>query len=383
VADDLAVRFAEGLDFSLEMQAPNPVTRAVLRFRVGEQETIQRRLATIDDPGASGNASLSHTEELVRGQIAPASRIEWWWTLDHADGSETTTAPKSALYMDGQRDWRARESGSARVWVYGPDDDLDERILSAAETGLDRAEARQGDRPTQIIDIVTYRTREDMLPALVGRGAEYEERLATLGARVAPAIVVLLAEPGYRDVEGVLAHELSHVALHLRMEEPFVDAPVWLDEGLAMLNENDELAEHDQYILDRAIRDDTLMSAQSLTSFPGQADLVPLAYAQSHDLVSFLIKRDGLDVFQRYLDNLGTGDATASHALSETYSLDELALYQEYRASKGLAPAEAMMPPVSPGTPAAPARPCAAAFVLPAMALAALAYGSSSARRRT
>jgi hypothetical protein len=147
-----------------------------------------------------------------------------------------------------------------------------------------------------------------------------------------------------------------------------------------MLNESDELSPSDQEILDEAIDDDALMSAQSLTSFPGQADLVPLAYAQSHDMVNFLIERDGLDVFQTYLDNMGTGDMTASEALSSTYSLDELALYQEYRASKGLT--QARVGVGAPAAPTKPARPCAAAFALPVMALAVLAYGSSSASRR-
>jgi hypothetical protein len=378
LTNDLDVAFADGLDFALRVEAPSRVVDATLRYRVGSDQTIQRRAGRIEPSAMPGTASVAYREDLVRGQIAPASEISWWWTLEHADGAETTTMPRSALYLDEERGWRSESSGPVRVWYYGQDDGLAERVLEAAVTGLDNAEATLGYRPDRTVQVVTYRSREDMLPALVGRGDAYEQRIATLGARVAPDIVLVLAEPGQRDLEEVLAHELSHVALHLRAEEAYVNAPLWLDEGLAMRNESDALSASDQAILDAAIERDALMSVQSLSSFPGRAELVPLAYAQSHDMVSYLIARDGLPTFQTYLDRLGSGDMTAAEAMTSTYGIDELALYQEYRAARGLEPATMDRPVAAPGRAAGP---CASALLLPVLAFG-VAYASSSRRRR-
>ncbi len=340
-ADELKTTFAESLDFRLEARPANRVTGAILRYRVGDDAAIQRRQPTVAQ--TSDRAVLELHETVARGQIAPASEIRWWWTLTLADGTSAVTTPRTVRYLDQHFDWRSTTTDDISVWTYGPDDDLAPRVAKAAAAGLDRAAELTGDHPDRAINIVTYRTRPDMLPALVARGEAYEQRLATLGARVASDIVILLAEKGYRDIDAVLAHELSHTVLHLGFEEAYLNAPLWLDEGLAMYSEGD-LSTSDRRILDDAIRSNELMSLRSLTSFPGRAELVPLAYAESQDIVSFLLTRDGLVVFRSFLDDLGSGQMTVDEALTAHYTIDQLGLYQEYRAARALPPAQPAKP---------------------------------------
>lgn len=340
--DALTTTFAESLAFRLEAAPQDAVADAMLRYRVGDDEVVQRRRPSLTKAG-DRRVVLEHRETVVRGQIPPASEIRWWWTLTHADGTQTTTPAKSTLYLDEHFAWLSAPSAEVNVWTYGPNDDLASRVTEASEAGLDRIAELTGDRPDRPINIVTYRTRTDMLPALVSRGAAYEQRLATLGARVAPDIVLLLTEKGYGGIEEILAHELSHTVLHLGFEESYLNAPLWLDEGLAMYSEGD-LDSDDQRILDDATRDNQLMSLRSLTSFPGRAELVPLAYAESRDIVSFLIARSGPDAFRAFLDDLGGGDVTVDEALTARFGVDQLGLYQEYRAARALPPAQPARP---------------------------------------
>ncbi|MFQ5460611.1 MAG: peptidase MA family metallohydrolase, partial [Anaerolineae bacterium] len=203
------------------------------------------------------------------------------------------------------------------------------------------------------------------------RGATYEAQLATLGARVAPDIVLLLADPGgsRRSTDEVLRHELSHVALHLVMEEAYISAPLWLDEGLAMYAEG-EADKQDRRLLASAISNDALMSLRSLTSFPGSAEEVPLAYAESRDIVAYLLDTYGQDQFRRFLAALGSGDLTVDEALEVAYGLDQDSTYQAYRAAKGLGPA--VPPPPEPTVGHGGGPLCAAALMPLAAAVAVL-----------
>jgi hypothetical protein len=365
-ANDVTVLFAASLDFRLEAVLPAAAVAGVLRYSTGPDEPIQRRRAEVSRAGTATTAR--YHEAVSRGQIPPASTLRWWWTLTLTDGSELVTSAESATYLDQRFDWRQLDRGGVRVWTYGDDDGLAESVAASTTAAMARASDRLGLAIDRRVQVVTYRRRDDMLAALVDRGGTYEERLATLGARVAPDIVLLLAEPGFRDVDAVLAHELSHLVLHLGLAEPYLDVPLWLDEGLAMVAEGD-LPSADRRLLERAIRADELMSLRSLSSFPGRAELVPLAYAESHDVVTYLWTDRGPDVFRAFIADLGTGESTVDEALLRHYGADQVELYQRYRAARGMAPAE---PAAATAARRGAARPplCLTALVLPALALA-------------
>lgn len=371
----LDYRFAESIRFALDAELDRPVEDVVLRYFVGAEDDapVNRRLPEFQ-PGTRLRAD--HADDLVRGQIPPAAPITWWWELRSADGATVETPRETETYLDARFDWQSLQEGDVEVWWYEGDRSFAEDLAARTSAALEALEARVGSRPERPIRIVAYANQQDLRPALFDRGGAYESRLATLGARVAPDIIVLDTGTRGEDIYEVLAHELAHIVLNLHFEEEYVDAPLWLDEGLAMYAEG-PLAAEEQATLDRAIREDAIMSVRSLTSFPGDAELVPLAYAQSRDLVAFLIESGGEPKFQAFLDSLGSAERTPDEALQEVYGYDQLGLYQAYRAARGLAPAATP----GPGT-ALPARRqelpepggaglCgSAALLLPALAIA-------------
>ena len=338
--DTLAYRFAEQLDFELEASADQPIDDIILRYTIGSETPRNRRIPEFE-PGPRVEAR--HQEDLVRGQIPPASEIRWWWSLGLADGTRVETEPQSLSYLDQRFDWQVLDATDLRVWWYDADADFASAVQASARQALQRMRELYGSEPGRRIDIVTFQSQADLRPALIDRGDTYESRLATLGARVADDILVLDAGTRSAEREEVLAHELSHIVLNLHLEEAYIDAPLWLDEGLAMYVEGPLDAE-ERAGLEAAIEDDALMSVRSLTSFPGDASLVILAYAESQDLVSFLIESKGREALRDLLDGIGSGEETPDEALERVYGYDQLSLYQAYRGARGLPPALAPKP---------------------------------------
>lgn len=379
--DSLNYAFAEKLTFTLEADAPAAVVQVVLRYTIGQDAPRNRRVPEFRPGGR--RVSASQEEELVRGAIPPASMIRWWWSVTLDDGRTLETAQQEARYMDQRFTWQSVEDSGLRVWWYDEPQSFAEGIQGQANAALDRLEPLIGSRPDRLIEIVAYQSQEDLRQSMFDRGSGYEDRLSTLGARVAPDILLLDAGTGGSELDQVIAHELSHIVLHLHFEEPYMDAPLWLDEGLAMYVEG-PLDRREQSSLDEAIADDRVMSVRSLSSFPGNPDQVGLAYAQSRDFVDFLIRSGGEDRFRSLLDTLGKAQLDADEALRSIYDFDQMGLYQAWRASHKLAPAATPAPGSTPRPRPTPAplgggMPCGAVLWLP---LGLLLWGRKERVRR-
>jgi hypothetical protein len=332
--------FGESLGFELDATGSADIQDVVLHYTIGADSPRNRRIPDFS-PGRSIHAQ--HSEKVVRGQIPPMSEITWWWTLTDAAGQVTETEARTERYLDTRFDWQHTDGDDVVVWWYGAAPDFAESVAEQARSALADLAGRLGRPVDRPIHIVTYQSRADMLGALIDRGDVFEARLSTLGARVAPDILLLLAGDDNPELSDVVRHELSHTVLHLRLGKEYLDVPAWLDEGLAMYAEG-ELGTAEAAGLRAATRDDRLLSLRSLTTFPGQAELVPLAYAESQDVVSWLIEQYGEADIRSLLDTLSTGQLSADEALKQVYQADQLALYQAYRADRGLGPAGTPVP---------------------------------------
>ncbi len=337
IADELEIHFAEGMTFSLVARSTRPIERVVLRFSVDDPDIVDRRIPVLEN----GNEVIAlHEETLARGQIPPTAEITWWWSLHDDQGTVIETERITERYLDESLEWRTVDDRNVRVWFEGDAEAEDAALetVSSALEAIDWLSNVTGKRPEKMIEIVTFEEQEDLRRALAARGDVYETRLRTLGARVAPSVVVLDVGGGGRDLAAVIFHELSHVVLGLHMDQPWADLPAWLDEGFAMYAEG-ELGGQELSELEEALRQDDLMSVRSLSSFPGDAERVTQAYGQSRDFVAFLIEEHDPGLFRELLDAIALGDVSVDEALSNVYGYDRLSMYQAYRAARGLEPA--------------------------------------------
>jgi hypothetical protein len=118
---------------------------------------------------------------------------------------------------------------------------------------------------------------------------------------------------------------------------PYNDIPTWLNEGISVYAEG-EVDPLFKMVFEDAISEDTLISLRTLSSnFPAAADQARLSYAESRDVVEFLI-----DVYgsEKMTDLLGVFKEGASYdgALEKVYGFDTDSLDDLWRASLGLEP---------------------------------------------
>jgi hypothetical protein len=109
-----------------------------------------------------------------------------------------------------------------------------------------------------------------------------------------------LTQPG--DFRPLFIHELTHLYLAPRLKGR--DAPLWLEEGLAMYAAGEgglALAS----VMTRAVLSEKIKPLGALANrFPKGADEAGLAYAQSYYMVSYLINTYGPEVLPRLLGEL-------------------------------------------------------------------------------
>jgi len=333
--NEASYAFADSMTFELDSESGAVIDEIVLRFQVDDEDVHNRRIPEFE-PGRQVRAV--HREPLPRGGLHPTAEVHWWWTIRDSEGNESVTDRQTLRYVDEQLEWTVLETADVRVWHHGLREAKALELAAMADRAITALDELVGLRVDRRIEIVAYQRQADLRRALADRGATYESRLSTLGARVADDTVVLDLGSSADDLEEVVYHELSHIVLHLHLGPEWVLVPSWLDEGLAMYAEGD-LSGPERRTLDQALRNDEIISVRSLTAFPGDAGQVSLAYAQSQDLVAFLVEEHPRERFRGLLDRLVGGETTFDEALAAEYGYDPLSMYQAYRAARGLDPA--------------------------------------------
>ncbi|MBM3189484.1 MAG: hypothetical protein FJZ90_12260 [Chloroflexi bacterium] len=323
--------FSDSLRFSLRATSERPIAEAIL-FYGREGDRLVRRVYPSFTPGSA--VDLSYTEELERGQYAPGTTFRVWWRFLLDDGSEYDTEPSTLYYTDTNQDWLTLSGDGMELLWYGRDEQAAERLLQEGEEALRRLQDEVGVAVERIVFVYVYNSARDMVVATSERGEGYDEMVTTLGVVVDEDTLLLLGT--HRDAERTLAHELSHIVVGLRTDNPFTDLPRWLDEGLAMYAEG-QLPPDNQAALERAVRRDELLSVRSLTSYTGQADQVDLFYGEACSVVSFLLHTYGREKMTELLSVFSEG-ARQENALQQVYGFGLDELDARWRASLGLGP---------------------------------------------
>ncbi len=133
------------------------------------------------------------------------------------------------------------------------------------------------------------------------------------------------------DLEVVLVHELSHVALHRAVLGNSV--PRWFNEGVAIHQSEVRLLPRMESLLRAAAQRSMLRLSELDKHFPDHPHEVNIAYAQSADVVGFL-RRSNNDErrFHRLVQSLRDGE-TFDTALSTAYGWTRVGLERQWRES--------------------------------------------------
>ncbi|MDH5676447.1 MAG: peptidase MA family metallohydrolase [Myxococcales bacterium] len=171
---------------------------------------------------------------------------------------------------------------------------------SSAESEVRTLQAEQARAFRQL----EHRLGLEVAPELairVGINPEHMQQLAPKGAKLPSyATGVAFSEHGLilmsmtdpksfmrPDMEQLLMHEMSHVALHRALQGHA--APRWLNEGLAVHFAGERSIARTRVLWDGTLRGKLHPLSSLDAAFPARHDEVSLAYAQSSDLVDYLL----------------------------------------------------------------------------------------------
>jgi hypothetical protein len=155
------------------------------------------------------------------------------------------------------------------------------------------------------VDIVRTQTELNDL-AGVPAAAPAAERLApwTLGVSLHHANYVILKPLAGKALRRLVVHELTHVALDLKMASHKAEAPRWVHEGLAQWMEGDMPAAQKDILGKAAVEGSLLTRGQLEAAFEGKRDEADLAYAESQALVEYMVEKGPPGALGRFLQFL-------------------------------------------------------------------------------
>ena len=324
------VRFSEGIRFDLQVSSANDLSDVVLYYRkVGEGLTVKVPLGV-----SIGQITFSHQWDLEPGDVPVGARLEYEWYVADDSGNELRTPATMLEYRDDRFDWEMVSLGNIELSRYGSSEEEAQRLLGYADDSLGRLQGEMGVLLEEPVQIYVYDSKEDMAAALPRSSEAYDDRILTLGVVVDEATLLLLGP--HPDVEGTIAHELSHIVVGLATDNPYAELPRWLDEGLAMYSEG-ELPDGNRRALQAAIEQDRLISVRSLSGYTGDPSQVNLFYGEVYSLIDYLLETYGKEKMTELLTAIREG-LYQQEALERVYGFGLDELDARWRESLGLSP---------------------------------------------
>lgn len=136
-------------------------------------------------------------------------------------------------------------------------------------------------------------------------------------------LILLTIDPKYpnteHDLSEVFRHELAHLALHEALEGRHV--PLWLNEGFAIHLSGESQIDRMQTLWTATLSETLMPLAQLDQHFPDDIVQTPIAYAESADVVRYLLRTRYSQRFVAMLRRVRSGQPFAS-AMNDAYGFD-------------------------------------------------------------
>ncbi len=331
--ESITSEFRNNITAKIYATGPAEITEVEFFYRVAGKPATTRAAAQFS-PGTTVDASFTINQTAT--YFPPGTELEYWWKLTDVNGETLKTDRQSYRYMDERYDFQSLSNERVSLYWYRGGDSFGQTLFDQANVALDRLENTVGVTVEKQVSIFIYGSHEDLLNAIAVGAQEWTggQAFGEFG------VVVLGITPGNLSW-GLKAttHELTHLVINQATDNPYGDLPRWLDEGLAVYNEDpDRLDSQFRVSFDDAVRNNTLMSLQTLSSsFPADPQKANLAYGESGAVVKFIIDTYGGDAMNQLLQIFSEGELY-DKALMQALGVDMHGLDNAWRASLGLPP---------------------------------------------
>lgn len=206
-----------------------------------------------------------------------------------------------------------------------------QEILREADAARAELSSRLGQSVLERVHVRIARTPGEMT-TLAPEGAPYPRYASGVAyPEIGLVLLTLLPEnpSAQHDVAEIFRHELAHVALSDAVGETR-HVPRWFNEGLAVhLSRESSLLR--MKTLSTATLAGSLIPLSRLdTSFPADAVVADLAYAEAADVVRFLLRQEDRERFPQLIERVRQGQPFGI-ALRDAYGTDLANLEYEWR----------------------------------------------------
>jgi hypothetical protein len=282
--------FPQNIAFHLEAGAASGEITAVNLLYHAANTPVTKRVRVPAERGQ--RISLDYALDTQADFLPPGLDIEYRWAFTLSDGTQYRTDPATLFYMDDQQQWKKKTSGQITLWWYSGDDAFGQDAIDTATRATERLKKTfnvTGDRP---IRILIYSNARDLRVALPPNSAEWIGGGATTDLGIIHAAIAP-GQSAASEIRRILPHEMSHMIVYQASLNPYNHPPLWLDEGLAVHNQETPDVRFRPLVRDAA---DTgkLIPVRALDSpFPFNADQALLSYAESESIVNFIINAYG------------------------------------------------------------------------------------------
>ena len=276
--------FLDTIDFHLVAESARPIVAAQLFWHAADDPVLSAAYPAFT-PGAQ--VTIDHTLDMRLNYLPPGLDIAWFWRLTDDAGHITESPADSLLYMDTSHDWQSRTDGLTTLFWYRGNDAFARQLVDAANRTIAKLHDRFNVAGDQPIRLVIYGSADDFSKSLPPNSAEW------IGGQAHPQLRLIVAgfDPtggATAEIGRVVPHEVSHVILYQATRNPYNSPPSWLDEGLAVYNQETPDSRFSG-LLSAAVRDGQLVPIRALnSSFPLDPEQALLSYAESQSVIAFI-----------------------------------------------------------------------------------------------
>lgn len=329
----MEAEFRDHITASLSAQSSADIIQVEFFYVLAGQSATSRNVAEFNT-GKVVDASFKIDQTDI--YFPPGTEVEYWWKITDAEDNVLKTDRQTYVYLDNRHPFQTLTNERVQLYWYEGNDDFGQTLFDQANKALDQLQTNVGVKIEHPVKIFIYGSHNDLLEAIAVGADEW-----TGGQAFAEQGVVVMGVSPYDLEWGLKAttHELTHLIIHQATDNPYGDLPRWLDEGLAVYNEDtSQLDEQFRYTFEEAVRSDTLMTLQTISSnFPADSEAANLAYGQSGAVVKFIVDTYGPETMKELLDIFAEG-ALYDAALKEALGVDTDGLDNAWRASLNLPP---------------------------------------------
>lgn len=314
------VIFPTGIAFNISAQSDTNITDIRLHYTVDRMKHAK----IISEIYISFTPAKSIATQWVMdmrktGGMPPGTNLNYWWTLTDAGGNKLETTPSAAHIEDGRYTWQSLKEGMVTLYWYKGDAAFGGELMDATRQALGRLSENTGAELKNPVSIYIYASATDLQGSMI-----FPQEWTGGVAFTQYGIIAIGIATDSSSIEwgkGAISHELTHLVVHQVIFNPYNEIPTWLNEGLAMYSEG-ALDYNFTSALSAAEKNNTRISVRSLTSpFSAYTDQSILAYAESYEIVAYLISEYGRDKMLELLNVFGQGSGY-DEAFKKVYGFD-------------------------------------------------------------